>query len=110
MSDQLTDSTLTTKYIRLLKPMFDARGNLYLAKDYSPGELPEYILDKGRISVINEDELNQDFQDFQVVTNTVPEVKVDLQVSNSSKKAAPKKPTVQNLTPTEVIIPTKANS
>ncbi len=105
MSNKLSNTTLQDKYIRLLKPLLDQRGNLYLAKDYAPGELPEFILNKGKISIIDQEDLDVPFQDFKTVVNTIPETKVEVQVS-SSKKTQSKKVEVQNLTPLEAPNPT----
>lgn len=95
---------LQLKHLRLNKPFIDSRGNLYLAKEYSPNELPLQVIEKGHVSIISEDELKlPTFSDFKTVSNTVPEQKVEIQTRslNNKKKPLTKTPEVLDLNPIE---------
>lgn len=102
MSNKTED--LKTKHLRLNKPFIDSRGNLYLAKEYAPNELPLQVIEKGHVSIISEDELKMpSFSEFKTVSDTVPEQKVEVQTrSLNNKKKPPIKTTeVLDLNPIE---------
>jgi hypothetical protein len=103
-------SELKSLPIRLLKPFLDSRGNLYLAKDYAPYELPEQVIEKGQVKVISETDESAPFDlEFKTVKNQVPEQKVEVQTrSMNTKKKPTAKPTeVIDLNPIEAVNPTK---
>lgn len=101
---------LASKPLRLNKPFIDARGNLYLAKDYQPYELPTAVIEKASVSIISQDELNtSSLDDFKSVTNQVPEQKVEVKTRslNTKKKTTPKEPEILDLNPIEAKDPVK---
>lgn len=103
---------LVSKSLRLNKSFIDSRGNLYLAKDYAPYELPLQVIEKGHVSIIPESESDfPSLDEFKVVNNLVPEQKVEVKTrSLNTKKKNPPKPTeVIDLNPIEAKDPIVRN-
>lgn len=101
---------LQSKSLRLNKAFIDSRGNIYLAKDCAPNELPLQVIEKGHVSIISQEESSiPELSEFKTVNNQVPEQKVEIQTRslNTRKKTNPKPPEVIDLNPIEAKNPTK---
>ena len=110
MSNKTED--LVSKPLRLNKPFIDSRGNLYLAKDYAPNELPIQVIEKGHVSIIPDFESDfPSLSEFKVVNNLVPEQKVEIKTRslNNKKKNPPKPNEVIDLNPIEAKDPVVRN-
>lgn len=111
MSSKTTE--LSQKHLRLNKSYIDSRGNLYLAKDYLPNELPLQVIEKGHVSIISEDSIDSfSVGDFKVVDNLVPEQKVEVKTRSLNTKKKPNNTNTEviDLNPIEAVNPTLPSS